>query len=243
MQMGNGIKKSLYRQRAHANPFKDSNITVPPSPQLIDWSSYFRMNRRPDFVDIGCGYGKFLMKVAEKNPEHSILGLEIRDKVCEYVKTRIEAAGIPNAGVMRTNALIFLPNIFSRGQLTKIFILFPDPHFKKRKQKGRIVCRQMMEMYEYLLADGGKLYISTDVKELFNYMMEAVLGHGAFRALSENEVGGDELFHMISRDTDEALRAGAKAGKVFSKVFEIKKDWHYSFHLRLQRSIGQSSSF
>ncbi|KAL7344652.1 tRNA (guanine-N(7)-)-methyltransferase [Encephalitozoon intestinalis] len=218
------IKKGLYRQRAHANPFKDSNIVIPQSPESIDWSSYFVENKRPDFVDIGCGYGKFLLKVAEKSPEHNVLGLEIRDKVYEYVKARIEVLRIPNAGVMRTNALIFLPNIFSRGQLSKIFILFPDPHFKKRKQKGRVVCQQMMEMYEYILADGGRLYVSTDVEELFDYMVEVILAHGRFRPLSKDEASKDPVFPMTSKDTDEALRAGVKTGKVFSEVFEIKKD-------------------
>ncbi|KAG5859060.1 tRNA (guanine-N(7)-)-methyltransferase [Encephalitozoon hellem] len=223
MQLKN-IKKGLYRQRAHANPFKDSNIVIPSSPQSVDWSSYFESNKRPDFVDIGCGYGKFLMKVAEKNPEHNVLGLEIRDKVCEYVRASIENLGIPNAGVMRTNALIFLPNIFGGGQLSKIFILFPDPHFKKRKQKGRIVCQQMMEIYEYLLKDGGRLYISTDVEELFDYMVGVISAHRGFKPLTEEEMNEDPLFCMTSRDTDEALRAGVKTGKVFSKVFEIKKD-------------------
>ncbi|AFN84122.1 putative S-adenosylmethionine-dependent [Encephalitozoon romaleae SJ-2008] len=223
MQLKN-IKKGLYRQRAHANPFKDSNIVIPPNPQSVDWASYFEINRRPDFVDIGCGYGKFLMKVAEKNPGRNVLGLEIRDKVCAYVRANIENLRIPNAGVMRTNALIFLPNIFSGGQLSKIFILFPDPHFKKRKQKGRIVCQQMMEVYEYLLRNEGRLYISTDVEDLFDYMVDVILAHKGFEPLSEEEMNKDPLFYMISKDTDEALRAGVKTGKVFSKVFEIKKD-------------------
>lgn len=218
-----GIKKSLYRQRAHANPFKDSNIEIPACPRSIDWSAYFKVNKRPDFVDVGCGYGKFLMKIASRNPDHNVLGLEIRDKVCEYVRARIDRSGAPNAGVMRTNALIFLPNIFEKSQLSKIFVLFPDPHFKKRKRKGRVVCRQMMEIYEYLLMDGGRLYISTDVEELFEHMVATILEHGAFRPLLDDEAAEDEAFHMTSRDTDEALRAGVKTGKVFSRAFEIKK--------------------
>lgn len=219
------IRKRLYRQRAHANPFKDANIDMPKDPGSISWMQYFKIDRKPDFVDIGCGYGKFLLKVAEKFPDHNVLGIEIREKVYNYVKAVIESSEIPNAGVMRTNALMFLPNVFEREQLSKIFILFPDPHFKKRKQKGRIVSPQMIEMYEYLLQDGGRIYISTDVKSLFDDMVETILAASSFASLSKENTEQDELFCMISRDTDEALRAGVKTGTVFSKIFEINKKY------------------
>lgn len=218
-----GTGKRLYRQRAHANPFKDTNIDVPQDPCSVDWSKYFGIDRRPDFVDIGCGYGRFLLNVAERSPDHNVLGIEIRDKVYSYVKAVIDKRGIPNAGVMRTNALMFLPNIFRKGQLSKIFILFPDPHFKRRKHKGRVVSPQMMEMYEYLLHDKGRIYISTDVESLFEYMVETISSNRSFRALPQEEEERDALFAMTSRDTDEALRAGAKTGVVFSRVFEVNK--------------------
>ncbi|KAM0671803.1 putative S-adenosylmethionine-dependent [Ordospora colligata] len=230
------IKKRDYRQRAHANPFKDNNIDIPSDPQSVDWTKYFYCNisddatklidssRKPDFVDIGCGYGKFLLKVAAKHPEHHILGIELRDKVHDYVKTMISSMNVLNAGIMKTNAMIFLPNIFEARQLSKVFVLFPDPHFKKRKWKGRVVSPQMMEVYEYLLMKGGRLYISTDVEELFNYMDETIVSSRLFRPLSEDEAALDEMSSMISRDTDEAGRAGAKSGKVFSRVFEVNKE-------------------
>ncbi|KAH9410684.1 putative methyltransferase [Ordospora pajunii] len=234
--MQRSVRKRDYRQRAHANPFKDSNIDIPPDPQSVDWKKYFccdasddatkleNATRKPEFVDIGCGYGKFLLKVAEKKPEHCILGIELRDKVYSYVKTMISSLKVCNAGVMKTNAMIFLPNVFEARQLSKVFVLFPDPHFKKRKWKGRVVSPQMMEVYEHLLMKGGRLYISTDVEELFRYMDETIVSSRMFRPLSDDEASLDEMFGMISRDTDEAGRAGAKSGRVFSRVFEVNKE-------------------
>ena len=49
------------------------------------------------------------------------------------------AGGYQNISVIRSNAMKFLPNFFERDQLTKIFFLFPDPHFKARKHKARII--------------------------------------------------------------------------------------------------------
>lgn len=54
-------------------------------------------------------------------------------------KARTAEGGYKNVGVVRGNAMKFLPNYFERGQLKKIFFLFPDPHFKVRKHKSRII--------------------------------------------------------------------------------------------------------
>jgi tRNA (guanine-N7-)-methyltransferase len=66
-------------------------------------------------------------------------------KVSDYVKDRIRALRLQNAGAyrniacLRTNAMKYLPNFFEKGQLEKMFFLFPDPHFKKAKHKWRII--------------------------------------------------------------------------------------------------------
>ncbi len=83
-------------------------------------------------------------------------GMEIRVAVTEYVRDRILASrqisersldgssekqpgNYNNVSVIRANSMKHMPNFFSKGQLSKIFFLFPDPHFKVRKQKARIV--------------------------------------------------------------------------------------------------------
>jgi tRNA (guanine-N7-)-methyltransferase len=74
-------------------------------------------------------------------------GLEIRVQVTQFVQDKIEALrsqskdqGLyQNAACLRANTMKFLPNFFFKGQLEKIFLCFPDPHFKSRKHKQRIV--------------------------------------------------------------------------------------------------------
>lgn len=70
-------------------------------------------------------------------PDKFALGMEIRVKVSDYVMDRIKAlrAHEPgkygNIACIRTNAMKYLPNFFKKGQLQKLFFLYPDPHFKK----------------------------------------------------------------------------------------------------------------
>ncbi|ELA41872.1 tRNA (guanine-N(7)-)-methyltransferase [Vittaforma corneae ATCC 50505] len=213
------VSKRDYRCHAHTNPFRDTKIDVPKDPSSIDWRKHFENGRPPTFIDVGCGYGKFLVETARLFPGENVLGLEIRDKVVEYVEQLVST--LPNCSVVQTNALLFLPNFFVSNSLRKVFVLFPDPHFKKRKQKFRMICRQTMAVLKYLFEKEGQLYISTDVEELFEDMCQVIESTGYFS--EQKDPSGDPLFEKCYRGTDEAGRAGMKSGHTFGKVYKIAK--------------------
>lgn len=113
-----------------------------------------------EFADVGCGYGGFLVTLGELYPEKYALGMEIRVKVSDYVMDRITALRdqnpdkYENIACMRTNAMKHLPNFFQKGQLSKMFFLYPDPHFKKSKHKWRIINTALLTEYSYVLREG-----------------------------------------------------------------------------------------
>lgn len=217
-------KKKDFRPRAHANPFGDVSMQIPDNPESIEWSQYFKNGNSPDFLDIGCGYGKFLMELAKMYNNKNVCGLELRKPVASYVKKKIESFYLNNACVFNTNAMFFLPNFFKKNSLEKIFILFPDPHFKKKKQKARIVCYQMTHFFDYLLKYEGRIYISTDVEELFDYICNAFVDNNTFRRLSDKECVDDDIYEMTFTRTDESMRAAVKTGKTFKAIYEKSYD-------------------
>ena len=75
-------------------------------------------------------------------------------------------ADFSNVACIRTNAMKHLPNFFRKGQLSTIFFLFPDPHFKEKKHKWRIISNTLLSEYAYLLKAGGRIYTNTDVEDL-----------------------------------------------------------------------------
>lgn len=95
----------------------------------------------------------------------------------------------------------FLPNFFHKSQLTKIFLCFPDPHFKARKHKARIISPTLVAEYAYVLREGGKVYVVTDVQDLYEW----------FRKSFESEAGR-ELFREVKLKKEKKAGNDAAAG-------------------------------
>ena len=118
-------------------------------------------------VDIGCGFGGLTVKLASLFPDKPVVGFEIRAKVCEYVRLRIVAlrqeytGQYINASCVRTNCMRYLPNYFVKGQLQKMFFCFPDPHFKTKNHRRRIISDVLLSEYAHFLEENGKLYAAT----------------------------------------------------------------------------------
>ena len=120
-----------------------------------------------------------MVKLGEMYPDIYSIGMEIRVKVSDYVVDRIKALRLLNPGTynniacLRTNAMKYLPNYFRKGQLSKIFFLYPDPHFKKAKHKWRIISPALLSEYAYILKKGVSniklLYFTIFIFELRSF--------------------------------------------------------------------------
>lgn len=177
-------------------------LCSPQSPEEMDWFKYYpdkiipnsKENPLVEIADIGCGYGGLLITLSDIFPDKLILGMEIRVKVSDYVMDRIAAlrsqhpGKYQNIACLRTNVMKYLPNYFKKGQLKKMFFLYPDPHFKKAKHKWRIINKSLLAEYAYVLAEGGIVYTVTDVKELNEWMVQHFVDHPLFEIIPEEQM-------------------------------------------------------
>lgn len=97
-----------------------------------------------------------------------------------------------NVSAIRANTMKFFPNFFARHQLTKIFICFPDPHFKQRKHKARIVSTSLNAEYAYVLRPGGFLYTITDVEEYHLWILRHFGAGDAILRNGNNDTTNDD---------------------------------------------------
>lgn len=183
-----------------------------------------------EIVDIGCGYGGLLVALSTVLPDKLMLGLEIRSQVTAYVQERIYAlrkqlaGGYQNAACIRANSMKFLPNFFRAAQLSKIFICFPDPHFKARKHKARIVSTTLNSEYAFVLRPGGIVYTITDVEPLHLWMVEHFDAHPSFERVAEDEAESDPCVAVMRAETEEGKKVARNKGHKFVALFRRRED-------------------
>ena len=223
-------KKSKKRVRAHVNVFSPPERPPPRDPQDVKWAELFpgwREGASVDMVDVGCGFGGLLEHLSPAWPDRFILGLEIRDRVVEAVEDRLRKlqekdAAYGNTGVINMNAMKHLPNYFTRGQLQAMFFLYADPHFKKSKQKSRIITVDLCDVYAYCLAPGGRLYTATDVEDLHDWEVAALRAHPCFEELGPEALADDPNVPIMLSATDEAAKAKREGRGQWYSVFRRK---------------------
>src|SRR5437762_6306849 len=177
--------------------------------------------------------------------------MELRAQVLDYVVTRITAlrsqhpasssasspGGYQNISALRTNTMKFVPNYFSRGQLTHLFICFPDPHFKARKHKARIVSASLNAEYAFVLRPGGKLYTITDVEDLHRWMVAHFENNGVedgqgeeggiselWERVGDEELERDECVRVMKEETEEGKKVTRNGGNKYVAGWRRKED-------------------
>ena len=150
--------------------------------------------------------------------------------VTQFVQDKIKAMRDKNPGAyrniacVRANAMKFTPNFFRRGQLAKMFFCFPDPHFKARKHKARIVTTTLAAEYAYVLRPGGVLYTITDVEALHAWMKEHLLACRLFEPLTEKEMEEDACVGLMQVETEEGKKVERNKGPKFIACFRRLPD-------------------
>jgi tRNA (guanine-N7-)-methyltransferase len=118
----------------------------------------------------------------------------------------------------------FMPNFFTKGQLSKIFLCFPDPHFKARKHKARIVSATLAAEYAYVMQPGGIIYTITDVKDLHEWIAGHFEGCELFERVSDEEGENDECVTIMRTETEEGKKVERNKGLKLVACFRRLED-------------------
>lgn len=216
-------QKKYFRSRAHCNPLSHNDgFEYPVSPAEVDWTEY--CGGPPDFLDIGCGFGGLTESLARIAPDKRVLGLEIRPKVCEFVRRRIEAlrsrepGKFLNAACRRHNTMLSLPCLVEKESVDKLFFCFPDPHFKAKNHRRRIINTALLAEYAYVLKPRGLLYCVTDVPQLHEWHMDKLTSFPLFERVTDVDEN-DPFVRAILDDTEEGKKVARNHGDKYWAVF------------------------
>jgi tRNA (guanine-N7-)-methyltransferase len=170
-----GSKNKLKRFKENLT-FK--NVIQPSREILVDdnfeykgkWNNLFFKNNKPIIIELGCGKGEYSIELAKLNPDKNFIGIDIKGaRFWRGAKTAIDE-GLNNIAFVRSQ-IELIDRIFSEGEVSEIWITFPDPQIKFKREKHRLINLKFINLYKNILVPNGIINLKTDSEFLHGYML------------------------------------------------------------------------
>ncbi|MCM1982683.1 tRNA (guanosine(46)-N7)-methyltransferase TrmB [Lyngbya confervoides] len=175
---------TLVRVRQHVNPLSQRYQVATPAPA---WDRVFQHPLQPLHVDIGCAKGHFLLAMAQQNPTWNYLGMEIRQPLVDQANLKCQQLGLTNLHFLFCNVNTSLASILAPGAIAGATVQFPDPWFKRRHQKRRVVQPQFLDQLSRCLQGDGFLFVQSDVLAVAQEMVERIDAHPHFTRRADSQ--------------------------------------------------------
>ncbi len=175
--------------RQHVNPlssFFQRQLILPATHEL------FVDPNLPIHLDIGSARGLFLLKFAQIEKKWNFLGVDIRSSLVDKAESDKDILELENLKFLFCNANVSLERWLKdlrEGQLQRVSIQFPDPWFKKRHEKRRVLTESFLFSLAKALNPGSQLFIQSDVLPLINSMVKLVVLSGYFDGFGMDNLG------------------------------------------------------
>ena len=205
--------------RQHVNPLSknfDYFETIPPLIELFDDS---KLNLH---LDIGCASGEFLWDLALVNNTWNYMGIEIRERLVNTAKLKVKESEIKNLYFVFGNANNILNDLHSKfifKNLKSISFNFPDPWFKKRHRKRRVIQPEFINILSNSMQKGSLIFIKTDVKDLFEYMDCTILSNFNFKKVDKKDFNYSESFNPNKIKTNREKYVFVNELNIFESIY------------------------
>lgn len=160
-----------------------SNVIQPSRKELMlnqfqfkgNWNKLFFKNTNPIVVELGCGKGEYTINLAKRNPSVNYIGVDIKGaRFWRGAKTANEE-NLDNVVFLRTQ-IELINCVFNLGEVSEIWLTFPDPQIKYQRRKHRLTNPTFLELYKKIMNSKGIVHLKTDSEFLHGYTLGLLEG-------------------------------------------------------------------
>jgi len=206
--------------RQHVNPLSKNFFAIDPIPPL---NQVFENPKLPLHLDFGCASGDFLFELSLENKNWNYIGIEIREKLVLKANLKMKSIENKNLYFLFGNA----NNIFDHSKnksiidfVTSISFNFPDPWFKRKHYKRRVIQPKLINSLSNSMKKGSLIFIKTDVRELFDYMQLTISENINFKKLANQDVQFNESFNPNSIKTNREKYVILNQHKIYESIYK-----------------------
>ncbi len=141
------------------------------------WKQDFFKNSHPVILELGCGKGEYTVGLARRHPEKNYIGVDIKGaRMWRGLKTAQEE-GLQNVAFVRTR-IELAAYYFGEREVDGLWITFPDPQIKAKKERKRLTSQRFLARYAEFLTPGAVIRLKTDALLLYDYTREVIEQNG-----------------------------------------------------------------
>lgn len=193
----------------------------------MQWSQLLANASLPIHLDLGCGDAAYLQHWARTDANVNFVGAEIREQFVVRANRRFAVGGVGNARCVHMNLRLldehvqpFLASLPSN--ITAISNLYPDPFFKRRQFKRRVLAPSLLSLLASVVAPGTPLYFKTDVAQVFDETLPLVEAHADFALLRDAEARAS-LWSRLSPTNREQRIAASGVGETLFEFIALRR--------------------
>lgn len=195
-----------------------SNVIQPSREELIlnqfkfkgNWNKLFFKNTNPIVVELGCGKGEYTINLAKRNPSVNYIGVDIKGaRFWRGAKTANEE-NLDNVVFLRTQ-IELINCVFNTGEVSEIWLTFPDPQIKYQRRKHRLTNPAFLELYKKIMNSKGIVHLKTDSEFLHGYTL------GLLEGMSINPLNSNHDIYKNLNAPEEVINIKTHYENIFSE--------------------------
>jgi tRNA (guanine-N7-)-methyltransferase len=165
------------------------------------WKADYFKNNNPITLELGCGRGEYTVELARRFPQRNFIGMDIKGaRLWKGAKAAL-SENLGNVAFIR-NRIDFIETYFAPGEVSEIWIPFPDPY--PGKAQKRLVAPPFIKRYRNIANAGSIIHLKTDNPDLYEYALEEVKEHQysllcfSGNVYSDLQTLGEERFALLT---------------------------------------------
>lgn len=132
-----------------------------------NWNRFFK-NKHPLVLELACGKGEYAIGLGQLYPVRNFIGIDLKGNRIWVGAKKALLNNLPNVSFLRIQ-IDKIDEYFEAGEVSEIWITFPDPQLRTGKAKKRLTHPKFLRLYEKILKKNGLIHLKTDSPDLYNF--------------------------------------------------------------------------
>ena len=177
-----------------------SNFFEYPAGMAGKWKEFFN-NTHPIILELACGKGEYAVEMGRMFPHKNFIGIDLKSNRMWVGAKRALSENLSNIAFLRSH-IDKLTNYFIPGEVSEIWLTFPDPQLRSSKAKKRLTHPRFLRLYKSVMEENGGIHLKTDSPDLYMFTKTVIeLYELTITADSDNVYAQPQVDEILSIKT------------------------------------------